>query len=199
MKDKEYTTDAIKILRHRYGYKKKSNMGRKIVIAVLIILSILLFVGMLPSCSAVQSLWPKPDLAEKDPATILKDVVYKNNWMISLCVLSIGLGVVAFANGYRWGLSAVIGGGVSIWVQLTLVRYAHIITFAGLALGILTVGYAIYVKRKAIREIIMGMEHIKIISDVSPDDGVNEASRCMSIAQSSTTEKIVSKIKKGLK
>jgi hypothetical protein len=142
----------------------------------------------------ISSLWDKePPVVEQTPTQLLSTVVYKTSWINSLCILSIGLGAVAFFNGHKLGLGVIIGSCVSLWANITLVRYANWMAVMGLIAGVLCVGYAVYLKRKALKEIIHGVEDIKSGLPVT-----STIHRVMDKVQSSATEKMVQQIRKKL-
>jgi Ni,Fe-hydrogenase I cytochrome b subunit len=159
------------------------------------IITYILLIMVAGGCG-ISSLWDKePPVVEQTSNQLLNTVVYKTNWINSLCILSIGLGAIAFFNGHKLGLGVIIGSCVSLWANITLIRYAHFMAVAGLIAGILCVGYAIYLKRKALRELVSGVERYKKCAAPVWQQTVKNH---MGAEQSPTTEKIVTQIRKKL-
>ena len=124
------------------------------------------------------------------PKQALIDTVLKTDWVVSLAIVGFAISVAAFINGSRMAVGTAVGCGVALVLQLTIVRYAAVITWLGLVLSTGLLLYTFYIKHRAFKEVILGVQDFK---DHHPP--LKEYLG----KQSDTTKKIVKQIKKASK
>jgi len=171
---------------------------------VAIVLLILLLIG--GCCQAYKAkiveLTQQLEDASSNPGT---KVMYKQDWLVTLSVIGIGLSVFAFLQGHLWGVKAIAALLVVLSTVFMCARFAAwmaVITLVG-AVGV--AGWAIWVNRRALKEIIAGGERFKLMvsapvsstaGDVmTPDILFKEAHNG---EQSPATVRIVSMVQKKL-
>jgi hypothetical protein len=152
--------------------------------------SILLFVTCL-------ILWgcqlPKAEpLIPTTPGQALAKTIIKTDWIITASILGVALSVIAWMNGSKTAIGVMAGCGVAIWMQLTVVRYAHVLAWVGLVFAVGIMLWTVFVKNRALKEIIMGVQKYK--AEVPSIYNNASLPRCLS-TQKKTTQKIVSSIK----
>ncbi len=129
------------------------------------------------------------------PAVQLWQAAKRSNWLVTLSILGIAGSVFAIANGsVKLGTATAAGSGVSLFLVLAVARFALWMAVAGMIAAIAVVLFSILVRRRALMEIIEGVQIIKNISV----DPVN-AKTILDSTQTKTTKKIVGKIKNELK
>jgi len=153
-------------------------------------LAVLLISGIfIPGCAVLQrrdtlTVAPKP-------AVQLWQTVKKSNWLVTLAIPIIALGVVAMFNGAaKLGMSAVIFGCVNLFMALATARFALWMSVFGLIGSVAAVAMSILARKRALIEIIKGVQiyRDKTIEHDALDFDLNSR-------QSKSTKKIVKKIK----
>ena len=146
------------------------------------------------SCHSEQRI-SNDQLTAPSPAVQLWRVVKKSNWLVSLAIPIIALGAVAMFNGAaKLGMSAIIFGCVNLFMALATARFALWMSIFGLIGSIAAVAMSILVRKKALVEIIKGVQVYRenaIEHDVLDFD--------LDSKQSESTQKIVKKVKGDLK
>ena len=160
-------------------------------------LSLLVFIAS--GCNSGWT-WPgqKPDTVTSapPPATQLWQTVKKSNWLTTLAIPIIALGAVAMFNGAgKLGMSAIIFGCVNLFMALATARFALWMGIFGLIGSATAVAVSILTRRKAIVDMIKGIQVLKNNPTINPDD----ANRMLADKQSPSTQKIVQAVKTKLK
>lgn len=170
---------------------------------------ILLFgfsVGLfLYGCSTPQKI-PQPN---PTPQQILIKTVKATNWLATIGIIGMGLGVFAFFSGNtKFGIAGTIACFIVLSVSLAVARYHE--TLALYCIITATVGtmgmfaYTIFVKNRALKEIITGIQNfkddlkkkggIKPTIFAPPDVIISELKTVLS-NQTDSTQELVAKIK----
>jgi hypothetical protein len=101
-----------------------------------------------------------PDDASAGAKTLWK-TVSKTNWAVSLCLIGFVVSVFAFLNGSKVGLAGMGASAAGMFMGLALARFAMWMAVFGL-IGSLVAGLAsVLAKKKAISEIIGGVQSIR--------------------------------------
>ena len=143
---------------------------------------------LLSGCQ-LPSLTPLHPTTSISPLQNLTEAVTKTNWIITISILGMALAVVAWMNGSKMAIGIMAGCGVAMWLQLTVVRYASILAWAGLVFALGIVLWTVFVKNRALKEIISGIQKYKKSKNVC-------TIREHLYQQCKTTKKLVSQIKK---
>ncbi|MBE3142920.1 MAG: hypothetical protein IMZ61_03235 [Planctomycetes bacterium] len=129
----------------------------------------------------------------------------QTNWLVTICLLGVGLGFFAFLSGNGMGLKIMASCAVVICGSLILAsavawiavatKWIIILAVIAAALGLAALAYAIFVKGKALKEIVAGVQKLK--------DNVliaGQETKTMEILsdQSPSTKSIVASIKESL-
>ena len=148
--------------------------------------------GCLPSCNYPGNTGGVPG---NDTNGTVKSTVNIMNWLLAASVLGIGLSVFSIANGVKLGFAGIATSIVMIIVTLAITKYSAIIAGFGLILtligAVLLVSYSIFIKNKAIKEIIIGVQKLK--------KSVSDGSKTLADEQSKSTQSLVDKVKNNLK
>lgn len=127
------------------------------------------------------------------PVTQLWQAAKKSNWLVTISVLGIAGGVFALANGAgKLGTATIASASVSLFMALAVSRFALWMAVFGLIGAVAAVGFSILVRRKALIEIIKGVQ--KYRKGPAPIVLQTELGK-----QSSTTKAVVGNIKNQLK
>ena len=121
----------------------------------------------------------------------LIDTVLKTDWVVTAAILGMSLSVVAWMNGSKSAVGIMAGCGVALWMQLTVVRYAHVLAWVGLVFAVGIMLWTVFVKNRALKEIVHGVQYYRRYKDGLSSNGLNE---CLE-KQTKTTKSIVSQIK----
>jgi hypothetical protein len=126
----------------------------------------------------------------------LSDVIKNMNSVTLFSFLGIGLSIFAFLQGYKWGLSALISAIVCLILSIVIAQYAGYIALFGALTVAAIVGYTIYINRKALKQVVEGVEKVKDTMHTTDGYAVNEL--LTKDIQDPSTIKIVQDIKKTL-
>jgi hypothetical protein len=166
------------------------------------------------------SLAPKPalsaiELSQYTPAQ--QSIVYvtktlsQMNWTITACLFGIGAGVFAFMSGNGMGIKLIASSVATICVALVLAsaaawvavatKWVIILAVIAAGIGLIALAYAIFVKGKALKEIVAGVQKIK--TELTPVIGTPTVPPLSTIGailaeQSPTTQAVVASIKATL-
>jgi len=176
-------------------------MSRSCMIFVILYIIIMFIIGMF--CIGCNSSWTwpgsKPDTITTPappPATQLWQTVKKSNWLTTLAIPIIALGAVAMFNGAgKLGMSAVIFGCVNLFMALATARFALWMGIFGLIGSATAVAVSILTRRKALFEIIKGVQKYR----EGHVENANFDADLAGAQKSSTTQRIVQEIKTKLK
>jgi len=173
---------------------------QKHVSAVYIFAAIIVILGMIgvlaSGCSMLSRQGPQPVITEPPtPGVQLWQAVKKSNWLVTISILGIAGGVFALANGSaKLGSAVIASGSTSLFMTLAVSRFAMWMAVFGLLGSLAAVLFSILARRKALVEIIKGVQDYK--------DNLRCKSPLLAGAlneQSNTTKKIVSNIKNELR
>jgi hypothetical protein len=166
-------------------------------VVVLGILTIILAVWLSGCC-----LFEKPTVPITEVQTVSNTVIKQvkvNDWLVTGSILVMGISVFGFLNGWKQGINSCIGAGVVLGVSLILRSYGGILVFGGALLLALYIGWQIWVRVRALKEVVSNVEDIKDSANIRPENGVSlTLIKGMLNGQTEATKKIVSAIKKGL-
>lgn len=166
----------------------KSDCFWGVIIFMVAIFAVLIF---MPSCAIFQ---PKPvPIITPTPGIQLWQTVVKSNWLVTLAIPIIALGAVAMFNGAaKLGMSAVIFGCVNLFMALATARFALWMGIFGLIGSVAAVTVSILARKRALIEIIKGVQDYRGTIDT------NHIDTDLNNNQSKSTKKIVQKIKEKL-
>lgn len=131
-----------------------------------------------------------------DPIRQIGESVKGTNWLVTISILATALSVAALFNGSRMALGALVGSMTSLIVSLMVARYATLIAFIGLILAVGVLIYSVFIKNRALFEVVKTTEKIKSFLPPEVNNAIfrNEDSEANTV-QSSFTKKIVSKVR----
>ena len=170
------------------------------VVLVIIMVLLLLFIMFAGGCSLFQ-MSPADKIAAlpETPQQQLFQTIAKTNWLFTLSVLGVGAGFFAFLNGSSKGLQFMAACFVVISLIIGITRYSIVIAVLSMIGTVCLMVYSVLVKRKALREVIQGVELIRDDARTDPDNvstlsdyGIKSL---LSDAQSKTTKAIVQVVK----
>lgn len=166
------------------------------VFLILLVLLVLSFSGC--SFSIGQKNRTEPIVTEAPPPEIqLWQAVKKSDWLVTMSILGIAGGVFAVMNGAtKLGFASIAATSVSLVMSLAVARFALWLAVFGLIGTFAAVGFSILVRRRALVEMIKGVQVLKTKSRVILPSTVNDE---MNDKQSSTTKVVVGNIKNELK
>lgn len=170
------------------------------VIRLVILLAIFAVILMVCGCSTWRGFMNdtgiKKPVTPPTPEESLWNAAKKSNWLVTLSVLGVAGGLFALANGStKLGTSTMAASGVALFLALAVARYALWMAAFGLIGSVAAVLFSILARRRALVEIIKGVQRIKT------EDNLGEYAKrgILKEEQSKTTEKIVGNIKNELK
>ncbi len=166
------------------------------IITIVILTVVTLLAICTSGCSMLPHKQPILDLAKETPAGQMWRTVTKSNWLVTLAIPIVAFGAVAAFNGAaKLGFSSIIFGCVTLFMALATARFAMWMAVFGLIGSTAAVAASIYSRKKALVEIIEGVQDYR---DNRVDH--NDLDRRLATKQKSpTTKKIVQKIKTELK
>ncbi len=107
-----------------------------------------------------QTFRPRPPIID-NPRDALIQTVIKTDWITTIALLGMAVAVAAMVNGSRTAFPAFAGCGFALWSNLTVIRYAGVMAWFGLAASVLIFVYVVFVKNRALKEIVAGVENFK--------------------------------------
>lgn len=164
-----------------------------IVIAFIVAVMMVFFTG----CSFSMGQKAKSELLMDEPPTPgvqLWQAAKKSNWLVTASILGIAGGVFALSNGAtKMGSAVIASASVSLFMTLAVSRFALWMSVFGLLGSLAVVAFSILARRRALVEIIKGVQKSK--------NNISAATvlKTELTKQSTTTKKIVSNIKNELK
>lgn len=135
------------------------------------------------------------------PATAheaMMQAVQKTNWLVTISILGIAASVVALFHGSKNAIPIAVGCFVCLVLALMVTRYAMVLASGGLIVALGVAGYAIYVKSKALRQIIGGVQNYKGFCDKFTNTERDRVLRNCLSGQSPSTKTIVKEVKEKL-
>ncbi len=163
----------------------------------ILLISCILF---LSGCAMFQPKSQESKLAKlpKTPTQQMFQTIAKTNWMFTLSIFGVGVGFFAFLNGSSKGLQLMAACLVVISLIIGLTRYSALIAGVSMVGTVGLLGYSMWVRKKAMTEVVQGVQEVRSRTDAGPtDDHVILAA--LASVQSKATKKIVKTIKDTLK
>jgi hypothetical protein len=155
--------------------------------------------GLLP---VQQNPHNNPVVPSLPPVNTIIQTVTKTDWMYPICVFMIIGGIAAFVMGQGIGIRIAIIGVTGVTVLLTLAKYSTLLPVLGLTLVIGLVILQIYQHRRALIEIVKGIQDYKnegtVIGSLDLGKSTKELINKFLVKQSNSTKKIVAKVKEKL-
>lgn len=115
-----------------------------------------------------------------------------NNWLFTLSIIGVGAGFFAFLNGSSKGLQFMAACFIVISLIIGVTKYSAIIAVLSMIGTVSLMGYSIWVRKKAIKEVVEGVQLIREEPTIKHDAALDTF-------QSKATKKIVKTIKDALK
>jgi predicted small secreted protein len=138
---------------------------------------------------------PEPVKAPS-PGVQLWNATKKSNWLVTASILGIAAGVFALTNGAtKLGITSIASASASLFMSLAVVRFALWMAVFGLMGSFVAALFSILARRKALVEIITGVQDYRNTVGGVPTAIDEDLDR----NQSSTTKCIVKTIKNKLK
>ncbi len=154
----------------------------EIILYILLLIATFLIIG----CQSESVVLTKPITPEVQ--TVIKNL----SWIQMILIIGIVSSIFACFNGAaKIGIPLLISSLVGYGLTSAMLFYAKIIALTSLVGGVGLCGYMIFLKHRALKEIIAGVENVRRWVG---DEKVN-VDNTLANKQSSTTEKIVEKIK----
>ena len=142
----------------------------------------------LGGCVALRPIQTTQELIPQTQKEAFFQAVQKTNWLVTVSIIGISISIFAFINGNRGAMAAAVACFVCLSISLAVARYATFIALVGTGVSLVLSGYTIFIKNKALREIVKEIQEFKEDVPVwSIKDYLNK--------QSKTTKEIVKKIK----
>jgi len=165
------------------------------IVTIIILIYVL---TLMNGCSWIQ---PKsePIIPIENGKQILYKTVYETNWIITFMILGIGAGIFAFLNGQKFGLPIIVACFAALIINLTVIRFSNIMAVGGLIVSGGVALYSIFLKDKALKEVIVGVQKVKtklIGANVIEDK--EDFNDVLSVSQSESTQKAVKRVKAEL-
>ena len=167
------------------------------IIFVFVFIFMIIVANIVGGCATLKEfLQDKGDDIAPTPENQLWQAAKRSNWLTTLSIIGIAVGVFAMVNGAtKIGMASVAGCSVSLFMSLAVARFALWMAVFGLIGSVAAALFSILVRRKALVEIILGVQNTKKAqANYKASTLYNELQK-----QSTTTQKIVGNIKNGLK
>lgn len=175
-----------------------------LIIKIFVIAFVLVVISLLiTSCATLKGVGTDLGIV-KPPTTIpvevpepgrqLWNAVKKSNWLVTLSILGIAAGVFALVNGsVKLGTASIASASVSLFMALAVARFALWMAVFGLIGSVIAALFSILVRRKALVEIIRGVQKYK-------NQGIHTTALGVELdKQTSTTKRIVGNLKNELR
>lgn len=162
---------------------------------------VFIFVIIISGCASLGGfLREKGDNIAPTPDKQLWDAAKGVNWLVTLSILGIAAGVFAMVNGStKIGMASMAGCSVSLFMSLAVARFALWMAVFGLIGSVLAALFSILVRRKALVEIIKGVQNFRTGEKIGIDESSLNLLDNRLEEQSKTTKKIVNNVKNTLK
>jgi hypothetical protein len=134
---------------------------------------------------------PKLELKPPTGTQRLYEAAKKSNWLVTISIVGIAIGVFATFNGYKWGIGGIVSCCVSLFMALAVARFATWMAIIGMLGSTGACVISVLVRKKALVEIIKGVQNYRKAPAFEPTSLDME----LNAEQSSTTKKIVKAIK----
>ena len=174
----------------------------KLIVTIVICVFVVLLACLFSGCSLLKPRTPATTMTEEPPtpAKQLWTAAKKSNWLVTLSILGVAAGVFALVNGAaKLGIASIASASVSLFMALAVARFALWMAVFGLIGSIVAALFSILVRRKALVEIIKGVQKFKLGEKNSSNTIPGTLLRNELKKQSPTTKTIVGNIKNELK
>ena len=159
-------------------------MAKSYIIATIIALLLLfLFLGCNLSQHKDLQLKPPPS-----PVGQLYEAAKKSNWLVTLSIVGIAASVFALMNGGKLGIAGIVSCSVSMFMALAVARFALPMAVLGMVGSSGLCVASILVRRKALFEIVKGVQVFRDTHDASPTGDDLDNSLRSEIKKGSTRE-----------
>ncbi len=148
----------------------------------------------LSGCSIIQPRTSGNSIAEL-PTTGTEAVfqtLKSNNWLFTVAAIGFGIGFFAFLNGSSKGLQFMAACFAVISLIIGVTKYSTVIAIISMVGTVGLLGYSMWIRKKAIKEVVEGVQLIREEPTIKYDAALNTF-------QSKATKKIVKTIKDTLK
>jgi len=141
---------------------------------------------------------PVTPLVDATPAQILIKTVEKTDWLATVGILGIGLSVFALLSGNtKFGIAGAGGFAVVLGMSLATARYHQQLALYGALVSTIGISgvlaYTIFIKNKALKEIIKNIQDYKYSNVLAWDVLKNKLE-----VQSPSTKEIVRQVKEKI-
>lgn len=174
-------------------------------ILTLIVLTAILICG----CQIAQ---PRQGVIPQTQKELLFQSVQKTNWLVTVSIIGIGLSIFSFINGGKDAMAAAVACFVVLTMSLAVARFATVMAVVGTIISLGLSGYTIFIKNRAIKEIVKNVQGFKdtwnrndgVGAEIGNDAVSRERIRMVNrlkgalSTQSKTTKDIVTAVKKEL-
>jgi len=135
---------------------------------------------------------PKPETTPS-PGVQLWNAAKKSNWLVTASILGIAAGVFALTNGaVKLGMASITSCCASLFMALAVSRFSMWLAVCGLIGAFAAALFSILARRKALMEIITGVQKYKT-------NGTTPINAILDKYESSPTKRIVKTIKSKLR
>jgi len=168
----------------------KDDFRRGFLYGVVFVLMIFVCLVLLFGC------WSKHIIPAEPSAmtnAIIKTVKV-NDWLVTGSILIMGVGVFGFFNGWKQGVSLIAAAGAVLGISLVLKAYGAILVFAGAICIAGFVSWQIWIRVRALKEVVGNVEEIKKMGPVYNENVVQIALQ----KQLPATKSIVAGIRKKI-
>ena len=140
---------------------------------------------------------PEDETIAPTPGVMLWNAAKKSNWLVTGSILGIAAGVFALVNGsVKLGTASIASASVSLFMALAVSRFALWMAVFGLIGSVAAALFSILVRRKALVQIIKG---VQLAKETYEFDNNTAPLKTELEKQSNTTKTIVNSIKNELK
>ena len=162
---------------------------------ILMLVALIFCTGGCQPAKALLGMSSTPD----SPKDALITTVYKTRWIVTLGILGAAISIAALINGSRAAFGPLIGSLAAIVLDLMVIRYAVWLALGGLVAGVSLLVYVVYVRRRALMEIVATVEKVKSELGSTPTAVLLTGAGCtVNRIQSKTTKKLVDGVQEKL-
>ncbi len=98
--------------------------------------------------------------------------IASTNWLLTLTIIGCGAGFFAFLNGSSKGLQFMAACFVTLSIVLGLNRYSAWIAGFAMVGAVILVVYTVWVKNRALKEVVQGVQNIRESSFIHNEPGL---------------------------
>ncbi len=142
---------------------------------------------------------PPLDQIPLTPTENVLKAMQSTNWLVTIGILGVGLSVFAMFQGWKQAVPTMLGFIAVLVLALTVARWGIVIGFGGLVLLFGYVCYHLFVRGRALKEVVDTVEYYKGVARFGHIPDEHTKNMIKTTVQSPSTTKIVSTIKGGKK